>query len=395
MEFESDLPAVWTPLFACHSAGSMLRCVITTYQLRCIWILHHPMCAPISYWTDRSLSSCDSVPDAKWHGVPECSQLCRRARLLLWYVPRIIARNYDEMDVLPASVDRELTEENKLLHTAVAAEETIEGEREKRHLVCHVADYRCETDWHRRAGGVGGCSSTLSRFVVSRCPLRLLQPFEPFSASDHKSLSKHTSKEMHRIQAKQVLRAFLILWAPIAITPHSAGDNCWEHKHRQHPWSHFRHCELQIGWWNCLFWGESPNHRHLAKPWFIPFRLMVRRIEHCPSRPLLLIAWINMRHLFLFLFVFMHALCDHFLWSIVSLFIASRICIFETFFTGARAQECILTCECGESKGVRESRSCSWVKNFKCRWPRRSFTLSTGWVLRYFSLHSELSPLKY
>lgn len=59
----------------------------------------------------------------------ECSQLCRRARLLLWYVAGIIARNYDEMDVLPASFDREVTEENKLLHPPVVAGETV-GEEE-------------------------------------------------------------------------------------------------------------------------------------------------------------------------------------------------------------------------------------------------------------------------
>lgn len=69
---------------------------------------------------------------------PECSQLCRRARLLLWYVARIIARNYDKMDVLPASFDREVTEENKLFHPAAVTEETGGEEKAKGYLVCQT-----------------------------------------------------------------------------------------------------------------------------------------------------------------------------------------------------------------------------------------------------------------
>lgn len=44
---------------------------------------------------------------------------------------RIIARNYDEMDVLRASSDREVIEENELLHLAEVAEESGGEEEEK------------------------------------------------------------------------------------------------------------------------------------------------------------------------------------------------------------------------------------------------------------------------
>lgn len=77
------------------------------------------------------MTQCVTRSDALFPS-PECSQRCRRARLLLWYVARIIARNYVEMDVLPAYFDREVTEENKLLHPAVVEEETGGKEGEKK-----------------------------------------------------------------------------------------------------------------------------------------------------------------------------------------------------------------------------------------------------------------------
>lgn len=73
--------------------------------------------------TQRVTRSDAVFPSAK------CSQRCHRARLLLWYVARIIARNYDEMDVLPANSDREVTEENILLHPVVVAVEETGGKR--------------------------------------------------------------------------------------------------------------------------------------------------------------------------------------------------------------------------------------------------------------------------
>lgn len=89
------------------------------------------------------VTQCVTQSDAVFPS-PKCSQRCRHARLLLWYVARIIARNYIEMGILPAYFDREVTEENKLLHPAVVEEETGGKECEKNRLVRQVTDYRCE-----------------------------------------------------------------------------------------------------------------------------------------------------------------------------------------------------------------------------------------------------------